>query len=235
MASSVGYTVEEAEVKTRSTRSPDETALDVDAIEERPLPELQSSLWWLQVDVSLQSSPVLQNWPAISERPACSATSRKIDVNVRLSSDCPNARSPAESQELGGGRRDEREQVLDFFSQNSQKKWAYREEKSSSVSLKIQGTFLGPTVGFKPSSRRLIPFLRHSCTDASRFGSTYLSKLGFDHTDKNATLGISGVGLTQHLKVRHISLHACGLPCLCCTGASQTRHVRYRSATHNGP
>jgi len=39
--------------------------------------------------------------------------------------------------------------------------------------------------------------------DASRFGSTYLSKLGFDHTDKDATLGISGVGLTQHLKVHH--------------------------------
>ncbi|KAF9647837.1 hypothetical protein BDM02DRAFT_3187660 [Thelephora ganbajun] len=39
--------------------------------------------------------------------------------------------------------------------------------------------------------------------DASRFGSTYLSKLGFDHSDKNATLGTSGVGLTQHLKVHH--------------------------------
>jgi hypothetical protein len=41
MASSVGYTVEEAEVDMRSVRSPDETALDEDAIEERLLPELQ--------------------------------------------------------------------------------------------------------------------------------------------------------------------------------------------------
>lgn len=40
-------------------------------------------------------------------------------------------------------------------------------------------------------------------SDASRFGSTYLAKLGFDHSDKNATLGISGAGLSQHLKVHH--------------------------------
>jgi hypothetical protein len=41
MASSVVYTVVDAEVETRSARSPDETALDEDAIEERPLPVLR--------------------------------------------------------------------------------------------------------------------------------------------------------------------------------------------------
>ena len=41
IASSVGYTVVDAEVEMRSMRSPDETALDEDAIEERLLPELR--------------------------------------------------------------------------------------------------------------------------------------------------------------------------------------------------
>jgi len=41
MVSSVGYTVVDAEVETRSMRSPDVTALDEDAIEERPLPGLR--------------------------------------------------------------------------------------------------------------------------------------------------------------------------------------------------
>ena len=41
MASSVGYTVVEAEVDMRSMSSPDETALEEDAIDERLLPELQ--------------------------------------------------------------------------------------------------------------------------------------------------------------------------------------------------
>ena len=41
IASSEGYTVVDAEVEMRSMRSPDETALDEDAIEERLLPELQ--------------------------------------------------------------------------------------------------------------------------------------------------------------------------------------------------
>lgn len=41
IASSEGYTVVDAEVEMRSMRSPDETALDKDAIEERLLPELQ--------------------------------------------------------------------------------------------------------------------------------------------------------------------------------------------------
>jgi hypothetical protein len=46
MASSVGYTVVDAEVDIRSMRSPDETALEEDAIEERLLPELRKSRWW---------------------------------------------------------------------------------------------------------------------------------------------------------------------------------------------
>lgn len=40
MVSSVGYTVVEAEVDIRSMRSPGETALEEDAIDERFLPEL---------------------------------------------------------------------------------------------------------------------------------------------------------------------------------------------------
>jgi len=54
MASSVGYMVVDAEVETRSTRSPDETALDEDAIGERPLPELQErpTRWWLRREAS---------------------------------------------------------------------------------------------------------------------------------------------------------------------------------------
>ena len=42
MASSVGYTVLDAEVETRSTRSPDETALDEDAIESDGCPSYSS-------------------------------------------------------------------------------------------------------------------------------------------------------------------------------------------------
>ena len=56
--------------------------------------------------------------------------------------------------------------------------------------------------GVKLSPYCLFPILSLSYTDASRFGTTYLSKLGFDHADKNATLGVSGMGLTKHLKVR---------------------------------
>lgn len=80
--------------------------------------------------------------------------------------------------------------------------WVCRGEKSSNESLKIQGTSLGPTVALTCSLCRLPSSLSLPYIDASRFGSKYLSKLGFDHTDKNATLGVSGVGLTQHLKVR---------------------------------
>ena len=54
MASSVGYTVVDAEVETRSTRSPDETALDEDAMEERPLPELPLRQWWSRVEFPSQ-------------------------------------------------------------------------------------------------------------------------------------------------------------------------------------
>ena len=58
IASSEGYTVVDAEVETRSARSPDETALDGDAIGERPLPELESVV--VAGGGLSRSSPVLQ-------------------------------------------------------------------------------------------------------------------------------------------------------------------------------
>ena len=112
-------------------------------------------------------------------------------------------------------------------------KWVFQEEKSSNVSLKIQGTSHGLTVPPKLSSRYLFLILIPHA-DASRFGSTYLAKLGFDHSDKNATLGISGVGLAQHLKVWSTLSFAGGFPCSCGVGASQTGHARHRSAAHKG-
>lgn len=75
----------------------------------------------------------------------------------------------------------------------------------------IQGTSHGLTVASTLSLYCLLSLLSPPYTDASRFGSTYLSKLGFDHTDKNATLGTSGVGLTQHLKAWRVFFLANGL------------------------
>ena len=95
--------------------------------------------------------------------------------------------------------------------------WVCQEEKSSNESPKIQGTSPGLTVPSAFSLHRLFSLLSTPCADASRFGSAYLSKLGFDHADKNATLGTSGVGLTQHLKVRRTPF---------CTEVSHTRVVQ---------
>ena len=112
--------------------------------------------------------------------------------------------------------------------------WVCREEKSSNESLKIQGTSPGLTVASLLSLHRSRSPPNPSYVDASRFGSAYLSKLGFDHNDKNATLGTSGVGLTQHLKVRCIPLSEFSLPPLRYPGAPETRHARHRSAAHEG-
>ena len=83
MASSVGYMVVDAEVETRSTRSPDETALDGDAIGERPLPEVQWCRWWLRMEVcrKLLSLSVTSR-SAISDRPAHSAVCQNTHLGI---------------------------------------------------------------------------------------------------------------------------------------------------------
>ena len=70
----------DAEVETRSTRSPDETALDEDAMEERPVPKLPWRRWWSRMkspSLFLPGAKLVGN-----ERPARSAARPKIHLGT---------------------------------------------------------------------------------------------------------------------------------------------------------